>query len=106
MKKNRGDEPIGVINIYTWKYHKETPCIATFISKKEKCHFFSFFLYKIREQEGPAKGVGESGGLVPVWLGKRGKRVNTVQKCVHIYANAKTTPVETISGMGGGGDKG
>jgi hypothetical protein len=29
-KPNRGYEPIGVI-IYTWRYHKETPCVATFI---------------------------------------------------------------------------
>jgi hypothetical protein len=45
MKKIRGDKPIGVI-IHTWKYHKETPYVATFISDKQKCHFilFSFFL--------------------------------------------------------------
>jgi hypothetical protein len=45
--------------IYTWKCHKETPCIV--ILKKQKGHFlFFFFLYKIREQEsrtGPAGGV-------------------------------------------------
>jgi hypothetical protein len=32
--------------------------------------------------------------------GKRGRRVNTVQKkWIHIYVNAKIIPVETIPGM-------
>jgi hypothetical protein len=26
--------------IYTWKYHKEMPCVA--ILSKQKCHVFSF----------------------------------------------------------------
>jgi hypothetical protein len=42
-------------------------------------------------------------------LGKGGRRVNSAQKkCVHMYVNAKTIPVETIPGMGemGEGDKG
>jgi hypothetical protein len=54
MKKIR-DKPNGVI-IYTWKYHKETPFVATFTSNKLKCHgfhfiFSPFFFNKIREQE-------------------------------------------------------
>jgi hypothetical protein len=42
--------------------------VATFISHKQKCHFFSFFFYKIREQEGRTglAGGGQGGGLVPV----------------------------------------
>jgi hypothetical protein len=60
--------------ICTWKYHKGTPCVATFISNQLKCnvsHFiFSLLLfYKIGEQEdgtGPAQG----GGLAPVGAGK------------------------------------
>jgi hypothetical protein len=54
MKKNRGDEPTGIIvYIYTRKYHKEMPCVATFISNKPKCYFLFllFLFYKIREQE-------------------------------------------------------
>jgi hypothetical protein len=38
--------------------------------------------------------------------GKEGyRRVNIVQKCVQIYANAKMIPVETIPGMGEGSIK-
>jgi hypothetical protein len=37
--------------------------------------------------------------------GKWGRRVNLVKKCVHMYINAKTRPVETIPGMGVGGTK-
>jgi hypothetical protein len=37
--KNRGDDPIQVIiHIYTWKCHKEIPCIG--ISNKQKNFFF------------------------------------------------------------------
>jgi hypothetical protein len=32
--------------------------------------------------------------------------MNMVQKCVHMYANAKMIPVETVSGIGVRGDKG
>jgi hypothetical protein len=28
-----------------------------------------------------------------------------VQKCVHVYVNAKITPIETTPGIGGGGIK-
>jgi hypothetical protein len=28
--------------MYIWKYHKETPCAAIFISNKLKCHVFLF----------------------------------------------------------------
>jgi hypothetical protein len=28
-----------------------------------------------------------------------------VQKCVHMYVNAKNRPLETIPGIGKGGDK-
>jgi hypothetical protein len=55
-----------IIYIYTWKCHKEMPCVA--LLNKQKCHFFSF--YKIREQEGRTGAVWE-GGLVPVGGGRR-----------------------------------
>jgi hypothetical protein len=35
--------------------------------------------------------------------GKGGRRINKVQKCVHMYVKAKMIPVETISGMWDGG---
>jgi hypothetical protein len=31
-------DQFGLLYIYTWKCHKETPCID--ILKKQKCHFF------------------------------------------------------------------
>jgi hypothetical protein len=34
--------------------------------------------------------------------GKRGRRVNTMQKCVHMYVNATMIPVEYIPEMGKG----
>jgi hypothetical protein len=30
---------------YAWKYHKETPCVAIFISNKQKHHVFLFIFY-------------------------------------------------------------
>jgi hypothetical protein len=57
-------------NIYTRKYHKETPCEATFISNKLNCHvfhvcLFSFLFYKIGEQESRTSPV-QWGDLAPV----------------------------------------
>jgi hypothetical protein len=53
--------------MYTWKYHKETPSVATIISNKQKCHvfLFSFFFYKIgghNRSAGVVRGVGTSEG--------------------------------------------
>jgi hypothetical protein len=62
--------------IYTWKCHKETPCIA--ILRKLKCLFCC--CYKIGEQEGrtdPVWVVGTSANREDV--GKEYKRVNIVQ---------------------------
>jgi hypothetical protein len=60
-------------NIYTWKCYKKTPCVA--ILNKQKYNFFSFFFYKIREQEGET-GPAWVRGLVTVGGGKRlGKSV-------------------------------
>jgi hypothetical protein len=78
-KKNREDEPIP---IYTWKCHKETPCIAII---KKKSQFFSF--YKIREQEGR---TGPIWGDWYQWegedMGRDCRRVNIVQiLCTHVY---------------------
>jgi hypothetical protein len=39
--------------------YKETLCVPTFISKNKNVIFFSFFLYKIGEQEG---GTGPAWG--------------------------------------------
>jgi hypothetical protein len=84
MKKNGGDEPIGVIiYIYTRKYYKRTPCVATFISNKQKCHFF-FLLFsstKLENRKGEEayqrEGVGTSG--IGEVAQKVGRMVNMVQ---------------------------
>jgi hypothetical protein len=39
-------------------------------------------------------------------VGKEGRRVNMVQKCVHMYMNARVIPAKTTPGIQGGGDKG
>jgi vancomycin permeability regulator SanA len=54
MKKVRGDKSFGVMIhiIYTQKYHKETLFVATFISNKQKSHFFSsVFLFSYKKLE-------------------------------------------------------
>jgi hypothetical protein len=57
---------LGLLYIYTWKFHKETSCVVVFISNKQKCHFQFFFsvfflFYKDREQEGRTWLVQEGG---------------------------------------------
>jgi hypothetical protein len=61
MKKIKDMNQLGYNIYYIWKYHKETTCVATFISNKQKILFFSFFFKKFREQEvrtGLPRGVG------------------------------------------------
>jgi hypothetical protein len=68
--------------------------------------FFLSFLFLLQNQitrgqnmSCPGEGNGTNGrGEV---TGKGGRR----EKCVHIYVNAKMTPVETIPGIGKGGIK-
>jgi hypothetical protein len=90
MKKIRGNKPIGVmIHTYMEIIHKEIPCVATLSQAKMSCflfYIFSFFCYKIREQEGgmsfPGGRPGTS-GRGRRW-GKGGRRVNMRNKCVHM----------------------
>jgi hypothetical protein len=59
---------LGLLYIYTWKCHKETPWVATFISNNLKSHFlnlFSLFFYEIEEQE-CGTGPAHAGRLAPV----------------------------------------
>jgi hypothetical protein len=35
--------------------------------------------------------------------GKGSRRMNMVQKCIHLYINAKIIPVKTVPGSGEGG---
>jgi hypothetical protein len=63
MKKMRGDTPSRVkINIYTWKCHKKTPCLATFISNKQKYHVFSFIFYLFSSTKSEECRTGPAGG--------------------------------------------
>jgi RNase P subunit RPR2 len=39
---------IGLSYIYTWKYHKEIPCVA--ILNKQKCHFFLLSFAKLENK--------------------------------------------------------
>jgi hypothetical protein len=87
MKKNRGDEPIGVILHINMEISQGNSCVATFIPNNKKYHFFKFF-YKIREQEG---GTGPAQRMVWYqWEGgvgrERGREdeygANTVCTCM------------------------
>jgi hypothetical protein len=85
----------GLQYIYTWKCHKETPCVA--ILNKQKCHFSK---------------TGQEGKTGPIWgwLHRGGEdvrkgcgRVNLVEYYALMYENGKMRPVETVPGMGEGG---
>jgi hypothetical protein len=58
--------------IYTWKCHKETPCID--ILNKQKCHFFPF-----SKSESRRAGQVLSEGLEAVGRGGYGERVKKVE---------------------------
>jgi hypothetical protein len=85
MKKIRGDKPIGVIiHIYVEVSQRHTLCSYLYLKQAKMSFFFifSFFFYKIGEQEGrtsPAQGGGP-----PSERGKVDKKVNTVQK-INVY---------------------
>jgi hypothetical protein len=66
---------LGLLYIYAWKQHRETPCVAHFISNKQKCHVFLFIFYllqnwKTGEQEG---GTDSVGGVEGVATSRRGE---------------------------------
>jgi hypothetical protein len=72
------------IHIYTWKHHKETPCIATFITNKQNV---IFFFYKMKEYVGGTDLA--CGGFWYLWEGQvEGKgrmseySANTVYSCM------------------------
>jgi hypothetical protein len=59
--------------MYTWKYHKETPCITTL--NKQKCHFV---FYKNVEQESrtdPAQEFGTTGSGEDLGTGYRRENI-------------------------------
>jgi hypothetical protein len=92
----------GLYYINTWKCHQKTSAIRN----KQKCHFF-FSVTKSEnrraEEDLPGRGWYQregGGGGERAWEGDWRKY------CVHRYVNRKMTPVEAISGMDGGEDKG
>jgi hypothetical protein len=90
---------LGLYYIYTWKYYKETSCVSSFISNKQKFHIFLFSSTKLENRSCPSGGwhQWEGGGS-----GKGYRRVNTVKKCVYMYVNVKMIPTETFPGKGEG----
>jgi hypothetical protein len=88
MKKIRRNKPFRVIiymYIYIWNYHKEIPCVATFILNKLKCIVFFCFIFSLfsstkSENRKAEQVVPRAGGLAPVggarsW-GKECRKVN------------------------------
>jgi hypothetical protein len=81
---------------------RQMPCEATFVSNKlKKVIFFilSFYFYKTGEpgeQNKSYPGVRAHTNVKEEVSGKGDRRVNTVQKCVHLYVNAKMKTVVTI----------
>jgi hypothetical protein len=73
-----------IIHIYM-EIHKETLCVATFITNKQKdiFKFFSFFFFLLQIQIIEGQNRSYLWGFLPVKgevAGKGGRRVNTVQK--------------------------
>jgi hypothetical protein len=64
---------LGLDYIYTWKYHKETPCVALYL-KQSKMSFFPFFLFFLflpqnQRTGGKNKSLGRR-GEIPVGGGR------------------------------------
>jgi hypothetical protein len=92
MKKFGVDKPIEYIVINTWKYHYETLCVATFVSKKLKCHVFCLIFSHFsptKSENGRAKQAlpreegwhqWEGGGVGERWQEDEAG----AKKCVHM----------------------
>jgi hypothetical protein len=67
MKKTRGDEPVGVI-IHTYMEISQRNYLSSYLYLKQarmsslSFYLFSFFFYKIREQEGRINSARGKGG--------------------------------------------
>jgi hypothetical protein len=101
---------LGLQCIYAWKYHKGTLCVAIFISSNQKCYAFLFFFFSCTKSESRNKScVGAGGGISTDGrgkiVGKGGRRVNTVKRCVHMHVNAKLYHLKLFQEWGKG-DKG
>jgi hypothetical protein len=91
---------------HIWKCHKETLCVA--LLNNQKCHFFSFFLYKIKIRRAEQILHGgwyqwEGGGG---WkIVKEGEYNIWCKYCIHLYTNGKMILIKMILGMRGGDDE-
>jgi hypothetical protein len=71
-----------------------------------KCYVFHFLFFFLQNQRtGGQKQVLHRADSWHQWEGERDRRVNTVQKCVHMYVNARMIPAETVPGSGEQGIK-
>jgi hypothetical protein len=87
--------------MYIWKCHKENLCVAILNKKKG-----IFFLLQNGEQEG-GTGPAWGGNGWHQWGGRKDvRRWVWCKYCVHMHINRKMIPIETIQGMGAGGDEG
>jgi hypothetical protein len=70
-----------------WNYHKETPCVTSFISNKLKCHVFcfTFSLFSSIKSE---------------------NREYDAKNCAYMYENTKMIPIETTPVIKEGRDGG
>jgi hypothetical protein len=113
MKKIRGDKPIWLIIHIFMQISQENSLGSYLYPSKLKCQvclfvcfLFSFFFYKIREQEGGTSP--DQGGGWHQWeeegVGEKGSRVNTVQKiCTHVYKCKNDTYWNYSRNLGEGG---
>jgi hypothetical protein len=92
MKKNRGDESVGVtIHIYIYMEISQGNSLCSYLYLKQikiSFFFFLFFFHKV-EQKGRAGPTWQGEGvLLPLGeglVGKRARRVKMVQKmCTHV----------------------
>jgi hypothetical protein len=79
-------------------------CVATYISNKQKCHFF--FFYRIRELEGRTDYTQmEDWSLLEREVAGKGNRVNTVQKLCTDICKSKSDICSNYFRNGTDGDK-
>jgi hypothetical protein len=104
-KKNRGDEPIGIIINICMEISQVNSLVDILISNYQKCYIYFFLFSSTKSENRRVEQVLPWGSeqLVPMgWgkvVGKGVRRVNMVQMYLHMYVNTKMIPVETMPGM-------
>jgi hypothetical protein len=87
VKRTIENEPIGV-HICVEISQGNSQC-SYLCLKQAKMSCFSFYLFSFTKSEQRVEQVLQGGGLGTSWgrevAGKEGRRVNMVQKCVHMY---------------------